>query len=109
MLRDPEAPSGSRLRAGELLLRAGGQFLIEDVDEPEDEDNFTQILLPWVRCRDVAPFSAVMMESGEIVPLSGHETDETLLYICPYDPETLREQTSPDQSAFEWNEEDKDE
>lgn len=112
MLRDRETPSGSRIRAGETLLRCGGAFLQmnedEDVDEPEDGDNFTQILLPWVRCRDVSPFSAVMMESGEIVPLSGHETDETLLYICPFDPETLREQTCPDQSAFEWNEEDEE-
>ena len=110
MLRDRETPSGSRIRAGETLLRCGGAFLQVNDDEPEDEpedgDNFVQIILPWMRSQHDFSFTAVQMEGGEIVPLSGHETDSILYYIAPYDPEGLKAQLCPDSSFAEWDEPD---
>lgn len=110
MLRDRETPSGSRIRAGETLLRCGGAFLQvnddEPEDEPEDEDGGTVIMVPWIRVQDQGPPTAVMMENGEVIPLAGHEADELLFYLCPFDLETLKQQICMDLSEFENDEPD---
>ena len=111
VLRDPEAPSGSRLRAGELLLRAGGQFLIDDepVDEPEDGDGGTRIIAPWVRQIDLEPFNSIKLEDGSVVPLSGAEDCMVWKYLDVFDPEQLAKQIATDETPYELDEPDDDE
>lgn len=91
ILRDAGKPAAARLRAGELLLRAGGQF--DPPDEPlpdESENGGVQIALPWTE-RDPQPITAIEMPDHSIVPLSEHEADPILITINPFSPVEMRE------------------
>lgn len=108
LLRDTDTPSGSRLRAGELLMRAGGGFLQDTEDQGDDLDPPAggTIRLPYVRQLDLEPFNAVETENGEIVPLSGYEDEQIWRFICPYRMDELAQQMATDEAIYQWDEPD---
>lgn len=87
VLRDDGAKISDRLKAGELLARAAGEFVgqqkppvTEDgSDVARDQQQFVaRIVLPW---NGRSPFNAVETDDGEIVPLSGAESDDVWTYL----------------------------
>lgn len=92
VLRDDGAKNSDRLKAGELLARAAGEFAgqqkppvrersTDGSDAAQDQQQFiARIVLPW---NGRSPFNAVETDDGEIVPLSGSESDDVLTFL-PY-------------------------
>lgn len=92
VLNSPTEKTSDRLKAGELLARASGEFVNqakapareepkEDATDSTDTDQqqvFARIILPW---NGRSPFNAVETDSGEIVPLSGSEGDDVWIYL----------------------------
>lgn len=91
ILRDAGKPAAARLRAGELLLRAGGQFGPPDEPLPDEGDG-VQIAMPWT-ARDgvLHPFNAVCMQDGSIVPLAESEDEPVLFAVNLFSPKAMRE------------------
>ena len=97
LLRDSSKPPAARIRAGELLMRAGGAFIPEDESLPDDESNDApKICMPWVRGQSAELFNAIDMEDGTIVPLFGAEDLELLYYISPFRPDQMRAAFEPE-------------
>lgn len=107
VLRDQEAPTSARLKAGELLVRSGAGFQV-DQDSGDDLDPPVggTIRLPYVRQMEVVPFNAVEMEDGEIVPLSGHEDEQVWRFVSPYRMDELAQQMATDEAIYQWDEPD---
>lgn len=110
LLRDKEAPTSARLKAGELLVKSGAGFLADTGDPDEELEDPTaggHIQIPWVRILDKEPFNTVKLESGEIVPLAGSEDAEIWRYLSPFDPD-FAQQIAEDESAYTLDEEDEE-
>lgn len=90
VLNSPTERTADRLRAGELLARAAGEFAgqqkppvtersTDGSDAAQDQQQFVaRIVLPW---NGRSPFNAVETDDGEIVPLSGAESDDVWTYL----------------------------
>lgn len=91
VLRNDSAKAADRLKAGELLARAAGEFAGQqkasvterstDGSEAAQQDQqqfVARIVLPW---NGRSPFNAVETDDGEIVPLSGAESDDVWTYL----------------------------
>lgn len=90
VLRNDSAKAADRLKAGELLARAAGEFAgqqkppvtersTDGGEAAQDQQQFVaRIVLPW---NGRSPFNAVETDDGEIVPLSGAETDDVWTYL----------------------------
>lgn len=91
ILRDASKPPSARIRAGEMLLRAGGQFGPPDEPLPDEGDG-VQIAMPWT-ARDgvLHPFNAVCMQDGSIVPLAESEDEPVLFAVNLFSPKAMRE------------------
>lgn len=109
VLNSQEERTADRLRAGELLARTSGEFVNQpkapaiersaDADSSEtapDQQILAKIVLPW---NGRSPFNAVETDSGEIVPLSGYESEDVLTYL-PYKITGGRQNAAPCREAL---------
>ena len=85
MLRDCSLAAGRRIRAASTLLRAGGAFLppaphVVDMDTTDTlDENDVRICLPFTP-RDAVQPNAALLPDESIVPLSGSEGSDFLIY-----------------------------
>lgn len=89
LMRDEKQKTRDRIRAGELLARSSGEFLgggamqqeNKTAEEPEQEqaNQGVKIVLPVIEGE--TNFNSVELQNGEVVPLSGHENDDLLIYL----------------------------
>lgn len=89
LMRDEKQKTRDRIRAGELLARSSGEFLgggllqqeNQTTEEPEQEHTSQglKIVLPVIEGE--TNFNSVELQNGEVVPLSGHESEDLLIYL----------------------------
>lgn len=99
ILRDDKQKASARLRAGEALLKHGGDGPGERIEEPEAPGTGVEIVLPW-RPADLFYPTAYEGEDGEIIPLDSPGEDVTLV-LTRQQMEDLgrRNQVNGDQSG----------
>lgn len=86
VLRDKAEKTQNRLRAGELIAKASGEFVKvsrkeDDEDAEEHRPIFSQIALPYDYRG--GPVNAIELKDGSITPLSGVDEYDILIYL-PY-------------------------
>lgn len=86
-LRSPAERTTDRIKAGVQLLRAEGktppappQFEEEAEEDAPTVDNAARIMLPYCG-DDPATINAFLRHDGTVVPFTGHEQDDLLIYI----------------------------
>lgn len=89
LMRDKKQKTRDRIRAGELLARSSGEFLgggslqqESQTTEEQEQEHTSQglkIVLPVIEGE--TNFNSVELHNGEVVPLSGHENDDLLIYL----------------------------
>ena len=89
LMRDEKQKTRDRIRAGELLARSSGEFLgggslqqESQTTEEQEQEHTSQglkIVLPVIEGQ--TNFNSVELQNGEVVPLSGYENEDLLIYL----------------------------
>lgn len=89
LMRDEKQKTRDRIRAGELLARSSGEFLgggllqqesqTTEEQEQEHTSQALKIVLPVIEGQ--TNFNSVELQNGEVVPLSGYENEDLLIYL----------------------------